>query len=221
MGKGNLYSSYSRKARNPLVQHILKRRKEPEMGNHVIEGLSYMAPRPKKTQLHPLSPLPLTHKMSSSSLKQMMDQYGFCGVLFIYLFWPHLAACRILVSQPGIEFMRPALGVQSLNHWTSREITWWTNINRDIKSHLQIQRYEDSNPWSINWIWPTDVFGFTSEKLFPLNLNYLPIWKDWNNSLARLPIHLLLSNKIWWRVHIPPQVEGQSSLVASSLSWMS
>ena len=87
MGKGNLYSSYSRKARNTLVQHILKRRKEPEMGNHVIERLSYMAPRPKKTQLRPLSPLPLTHKISSSSLKQMMDQYGFCGVyLLIYLF---------------------------------------------------------------------------------------------------------------------------------------
>ena len=86
MGEGNLYSSHSRKARNPLVQHILKGKKEWEMENHVIEGLSYTAPRPKKTQLRPLSPLPLMHKMSSSSLKQMMHPYGFCG-FFIYLFF--------------------------------------------------------------------------------------------------------------------------------------
>ena len=86
MGEGNLYSSYSRKARNPLVQHILKGKKEREMENHVIEGLSYTAPRPKKPQLRPLSLLPLMHKMSSSSLKQMMHQYAFCGFLFTYFF---------------------------------------------------------------------------------------------------------------------------------------
>lgn len=57
-------------------------------GNHVIEGLSYMAPKPKKAQLHPLAPLPLMHKMSSSSLKQVMHQYGFCGFLFIFLTAP-------------------------------------------------------------------------------------------------------------------------------------
>ena len=87
---------------------------------------------------------------------------------------------------------------------------------------MQIWGVEDSNPWSINWIWPTDVFCFTSEMFFPLNLNYLPIWKDWNNSLTHLHIHLLLSNNIWWRVHIPAHgSEWQSSLVASAWSWRS
>ena len=88
MGEGNLYSSYSRKTRIPLVQHILQGKKEREMGNHVIEGLSYTALRPKKTELRPLSPLPLMHKMSSSSLKQMMHKYGFCGFLFVFLTTP-------------------------------------------------------------------------------------------------------------------------------------
>ena len=32
------------------------------------------------------------------------------------------AACRILVPWPGIEPLSPALEVQSLNHWTAREI---------------------------------------------------------------------------------------------------
>ena len=45
--------------------------------------------------------------------------------MFIYLFiyfWPHSAAYRILVTQPGIEPVPPALGAQSLNHWTTREV---------------------------------------------------------------------------------------------------
>lgn len=29
---------------------------------------------------------------------------------------------RILVLPPGIKLMLPALGVQSLNYWTSREV---------------------------------------------------------------------------------------------------
>jgi len=31
-------------------------------------------------------------------------------------------ACRILVPQPGIEPLLPALEVWSLNHWTAREV---------------------------------------------------------------------------------------------------
>ena len=38
----------------------------------------------------------------------------------IFFFGP--AACGILVSRPGIEPSPPALEVQSLNHWTAREV---------------------------------------------------------------------------------------------------
>ena len=43
--------------------------------------------------------------------------------LFVFFlnFWPHRAACGILVPRSGIEPLSPALGVQSLNHWTARE----------------------------------------------------------------------------------------------------
>ena len=40
----------------------------------------------------------------------------------IYLFRPHCVACEILVPLPGIECMSPAVEVQSLNHWTAREV---------------------------------------------------------------------------------------------------
>ena len=44
-------------------------------------------------------------------------------ILFIFLiFWPHQAACGILVPWPGIEPTPPALEVRSLNHWTTREV---------------------------------------------------------------------------------------------------
>ena len=39
-----------------------------------------------------------------------------------FFFWPHHTACRILVPQPGIEPVPPALEMQSLNHWTTREV---------------------------------------------------------------------------------------------------
>ena len=40
----------------------------------------------------------------------------------ILCFWPHWVACGILVSGSGIEPVPPALEVQSLNHWTAREV---------------------------------------------------------------------------------------------------
>ena len=42
---------------------------------------------------------------------------------FIYLFiWASTHACGILVPQPGIEHVPPAVETWSLNHWTAREV---------------------------------------------------------------------------------------------------
>ena len=41
---------------------------------------------------------------------------------FFFSFWPRCSACGILVPQPGIEPVPPAVEAQSLNHWTSREV---------------------------------------------------------------------------------------------------
>ena len=40
----------------------------------------------------------------------------------VFCFWPHRASGRFLVPQQGIEPVPPALGAQSLNHWTAREV---------------------------------------------------------------------------------------------------
>ena len=50
-------------------------------------------------------------------------------ILFIYLFWPHRAACGILVPQPGIEPMPHTVEAQSLNHWAAREVPGFPLLN--------------------------------------------------------------------------------------------
>ena len=43
-------------------------------------------------------------------------------LLTFFFFWPHCIIFMILVPQPGIEPVSPALGVWNLNHWTAREV---------------------------------------------------------------------------------------------------
>ena len=50
------------------------------------------------------------------------------------MFWPHSTACGILVPQPGIEPVPPALEAQSLNHWTAREVPI-VSFSLDFKLH--------------------------------------------------------------------------------------
>ena len=33
------------------------------------------------------------------------------------------AACGIIIPQPGIELVAPAVEARSLNHWTAREVS--------------------------------------------------------------------------------------------------
>jgi len=46
---------------------------------------------------------------------------GYCLFFFFFFFFGG-SACRILVPQPGIETIGPAMKVWSLNDWTTREI---------------------------------------------------------------------------------------------------
>ena len=64
------------------------------------------------------------------SLSMLNDIYIyliFFRELFLLLFilkqfWLYHMSCGILVSQPGIEPMLPAVEVQSLNHWATRGV---------------------------------------------------------------------------------------------------
>ena len=43
------------------------------------------------------------------------------GGLFCFVL-PHRSACKILGFQPGIEPASPVVEMQSINHWTAREV---------------------------------------------------------------------------------------------------
>ena len=70
----------------------------------------------------------------------MGQWYSFCCSFFLYLFWSHLAACKILIPQPGIEAMRPAVEAQSDNHQTTREIL--VQFPYDISSLVQSNMFQ-------------------------------------------------------------------------------
>ena len=42
--------------------------------------------------------------------------------LYRFFYWLHKEVCGIRVPWPGIEPMTPALGAQSLNHWTTKDV---------------------------------------------------------------------------------------------------
>ena len=64
-------------------------------------------------------------------LYSFVRQHIFIFKIFIYLAAPVLvAACmRDLVPQPGLGPGPPALGAQSLNHWTTREVPGNVSLN--------------------------------------------------------------------------------------------
>ena len=64
------------------------------------------------------------------------------NLFLILIFWPCRMACRILVPRPGIEPVPPAVEVQSLNHWTAREVLAKPNLlSVPSRVHIYIQNY--------------------------------------------------------------------------------
>ena len=53
-----------------------------------------------------------------------------------YFFWPHHAACGILVPRPGVEPRPSAVKAQSPNHWTAREflVRMYLDVNLNESS---------------------------------------------------------------------------------------
>ena len=69
---------------------------------------------------HPWNLLYHQGKQSLSFLSFFFNCVKFLGANFylFIIFWPCCVACRILVPQPGIKPVPPAVEAPSLNHWT-------------------------------------------------------------------------------------------------------
>ena len=67
------------------------------------------------------SAVPGTYKVYNKCLlNKQIDEW--MSEHHFYLFWPHQSVCGIWVPWPGIEPTSSEVEVQSLNHWTTREI---------------------------------------------------------------------------------------------------
>ena len=66
-----------------------------------------------------LFPFRLLWNMEQSSLCYTVGPVGY---LFYLFFWSCCVACGILVPQPGIKPVPPALEAQSVNHWTTKGV---------------------------------------------------------------------------------------------------
>ena len=58
---------------------------------------------------------------------------------FLIFFWPYTVALTILSPQLGIKPMPPVVEVQSLNHWTTREVLWWFFKKISFMKHIERQ----------------------------------------------------------------------------------
>ena len=68
---------------------------------------------------------------------------------FFFFFWPCHAACGILVPQPGIEHVPPALEAWSLNHWTSREVPMLLFLDEDTLHERSGLLDSETNSWTL------------------------------------------------------------------------
>ena len=53
-----------------------------------------------------------------------------------FFFWPCHTACGILVAQPGIKSMPPAVEALSLNHWTTREVPGHYSLKMQVTEYF-------------------------------------------------------------------------------------
>ena len=71
----------------------------------------------------------LEDKLLSASVDSLfLDALFPDGMCLLFYFWLHHTTCGILIPQPGIKPVSPALEAQSPNHWTAKEVPQWILI---------------------------------------------------------------------------------------------
>ena len=74
--------------------------------------------------------------------------------IFMGFFSPrlHTVACRILVSQPGIEPVSPAVEAWSLNHWNAVEFLFiFFTASLVAQSIKNLPAVQETRVWSLGW----------------------------------------------------------------------
>ena len=117
--------------------------------------------------------------------------WSFC--LFL-IFWPHHAACGILVPWPGIEPAPPAVEAWSLNYWTAREVPGWAGLMWNfVPTEPMCSWWRDcseliSTGDSLSWFpGVITIYHFVFLILFFLGVEELNVWvwlNPWKKSFS-------------------------------------
>ena len=141
----------------PASEHLL-----PNLNDFYQHMSQYGGPNPilhdlscySYTHYHIIGALCLTTQILERESGLLCSAYilgpflNFFNLFFI--FWPRCAACAVLVPQPGIKPVTPAVETQSINHWTTREIPWFPFKRYPLLVNLAVAREEgrsDENPF--------------------------------------------------------------------------
>ena len=103
-------------------------------------------------------------------LKSLEYRSILCWFLFIFLnfilfnFWPYHTACGILVSWLRIEPMSPALKVQSVNHWTTRDVpSFYFKSICKIRGNAELASSGLSIHWALLTVFSKQTLTFLSD----------------------------------------------------------
>ena len=116
----------------------------------------------------------------------------------IYLFFLSFdhAACRILFPPPGIEPTSPAVEVQSLNHWTTREVSLFIFESTCLLFHSQVST-------GLSFIWFADISHCSLGCLWTLWIELLDgqIWETFMKSNLCVIFLLILVPLVSYLTH--------------------
>ena len=87
-----------------------------------------------------------------------------------FFFGHRLKACGLSVSQQGVKPAPPALRVQSLNHWTTKDVP--ASFQNKKQKNLSLCRIKHGNPLQYSCLenpmdrgaWPATVHGVTKSQ---------------------------------------------------------
>ena len=113
-----------------------------------------------------------------------------CFYCLHFLFQPCSVAYAILVPWPGIKPVPLELGVQSVNHWTAREVLVYPRVEGQVI--VDVLPWVGKIPWRRAWP-PTPVFlpgesPWTEEPGGLQSMGLQRVTQDWSNLACSMPV---------------------------------
>ena len=129
-------------------------------------------------------------RISSKTSKTCLCLEQFSFLFLIFLFWLH-SCMRILVPQPGVKPVSPAVEAKILNHWATREVPevsfLYTHTHTHTHTHLLCLLHLINLGGSDTWGWIILCHGLPKRHGFNPWVGKILWRRAWQPSPAFLP----------------------------------